>query len=294
MFQLPYSSIAPMRAEMVEIYWVLITIIVLVTVILNFFEVAEGNFNPAQIIKRAVISMILLWTFEEAINLIVGSTELIVNEIGGMSKWETIFLEMEKRMASNSPALFKFRQLIIGALNILCYITALAAYYLINVLINFTYTILYVFSPLMILAYVPASTSYITTSLYKGIFNVCSWKISWSVLGALLFKLSTVPEIQQAEGLIMQALTNLCIGVAMFKVPAFTSSLLSDGGTGFATATSSMATDYATKGAGKLLKELISPDKSKKGKGQNPMGPNENFPQSGLQPSYRNSQIQEQ
>ena len=254
MFQWLPSTVAPMRAEIVEIYWVLITIIVLATIILNFFEVAEGNFNPAQIIKRVVISMILLWTFEETINLISGVTEILIDQIGGMSKWASIFSEMEKKMASNSPALFKLRQTLIFIINIICFIAALAAYYIINVLMNFTYTILYVLSPLMILAYIPASTSYITASLYKGVFNVCSWKIMWSILGALLFNMTTVPEIQQADALLMQALVNLCIAIAMLIVPAFTSSLLSDGGTGFAAQMSSKATPPVLKKGADIAK----------------------------------------
>ncbi len=247
-----------MRAEIVEIYWVLITIIVVVTIILNFFKVAEGNFNPAQIIKRTIISMILLWTFDETINVIGTVTEAVISKIGGIENWQSTFLEAQKKLESKAPLLFKYRQLIIYILNIVCFLVSLIGYYVINVVINFVYTILYVLSPLLILAYIPESTSYITKNLYKGILNVCSWKILWSILGVLLFKLTTVPEIQQLDGLIMQALINLCIGISMLLIPFFANSLLSDGGSGMAAMMATVATSPVRRTVKGMPKKAIN------------------------------------
>ena len=111
---------------------------------------------------------------------------------------------------------------------------ALLGYYVTDVAIHFVFTVLYVLSPLMILAYVPESTAHITRNLYMGLLTVSSWKILWCLLGTLLLKLTTVPETQDWDSFIMQSLTNVCIGLSMLGIPFFTRSLLGDGLIGIA------------------------------------------------------------
>ena len=110
-----------------------------------------------------------------------------------------------------------------------CYLVALLGYYVTEVLINFAYTILYVLSPLMILAYVPQATAHITKNLYRGLLEISFWKILWCLLGILLHNLATVPEGGGWDSVLMQAMMNFCIGFSMLVIPFFAKSLLGDG-----------------------------------------------------------------
>ena len=218
-----------LRGEFVDLYWSALVVVTLVVIVLSFFKVAEGNINPRDIIKRVVFSILMLWSFDEVINAVGIVTDGLADKLGGTEGIKALYGEIKKRYAEDAPSLFNFRQMSLYAINMVCYLVALLGYYMTEVLINFAYTILYVLSPLMILAYVPQATAHITTNLYKGLLEISFWKILWCLLGVLLHKLATVPDGGGWDSVLMQAMMNFCIGFSMLAVPFFAKSLLGDG-----------------------------------------------------------------
>src|ERR1019366_6233584 len=86
------------------------------------------------------------------------------------------------------------------------------------------------------------NTASITASLYKGLIQVVTWKILWSLLGVLLLKLALDTENTGVEDYIMSIVVNLCIGVSMLFIPIFTKSLINDGLQGAATGLAAIPT----------------------------------------------------
>ena len=162
-------------------------------------------------------------------NVIGMVTDGIVEKMGGMASLDGLLSKLENTYEAQAPGMFKFRQMLLYVGSMACYAISLLGYYLTEVLINFVYTILYVLSPLLILAYVSESTAYITKNLYKGLMQVALWKILWCILGALLLKLSEFPMTGGWDNYFMQALLNLFIGISMLTIPLFTKGLLTDG-----------------------------------------------------------------
>ena len=221
----PKETAENLRSEFVEIYWALIVIVMLICIILEFFKIAEKEINPVNVLKRATISIILLWTFKDVMNLASLFTEGMIGRLGGMQGLKTLYELMAKSYQSDTPSFFKYREMFIYFLSWCAYAMGMLGYYVMTILINMAWAILYVLSPLLILAYVSEKTAYVTSSLYKGIFNVCIWKILWCVMGTLLVEFSTMPETGGWEGFFMTALTNSVIGVSMLLIPVFANSL---------------------------------------------------------------------
>ncbi len=230
------------RGNLLDLYWILIVPFTVLIIILEFFKISDKKLDPNAIIKRVVISMIMLWSFNEVINLIAEITDGIVERIGGIANLESLLEEMQNNFDKKSPGLLQFREMLVFVINIVCYLVALLGFYVTDVLIHFVFSVLYVLSPLLILCYISESTSYITKNLYKGLCHVSVWKILWSILGVLLLKLATAPQVGGWDNFFMQALMNLCIGVSMLMIPFFTRSLLSDGLQGAATGLAAAST----------------------------------------------------
>ena len=67
----------------------------------------------------------------------------------------------------------------------LLYITV----YMADTLFVFTWMMLYIFSPILIAAFVLPSTAQATKGLFQALIEVCLWKVTWSVLAALSLEL---------------------------------------------------------------------------------------------------------
>ena len=228
-----------LRSELVEVYWGLLVVVLTVAVIVEFFRIADSRIDPTDLLKRTLVSILLLWSFEYVIVIAGELTEAIVDKMGGEANLDALLEAMGERYESDAPSLFRYRDMFIYAFNLLCYALGAFGYLVMRVFSNFVYTILYVLSPLLILAYVPRQTAYITANLYKGVFNVCVWKILWFLLGTLFYELATAAGGEGWDGVFMGALMNLCIGLSMLMVPVFANSLF---GTGLsATATTMIA-----------------------------------------------------
>ena len=266
MFDWIPAAAREMRAELVELYWILLVTVTLLVVVFEFFKTGEGQLNPGGIIKRVALSIIMLWSFDETVNTIGALTDGVADRLGGTDNLKALFAEIKRSHGENSPGLFRYRQMIMYYLSAICHMIALVGYFVTDVSIHFVYTILYVLSPLMILAYVPRATSHITANLYRGILQVSLWKILWCLMGNLLFRLADVSDVGDTESMIMRPILNIIIAVSMFRIPFFASSLLGDGLLGTAKSVSQHITlpvsrgikRTSLKGVGKGGREIFS------------------------------------
>lgn len=217
------------RGNLLEIYWVLILPLVLLLIVVEFFRIPEKNIGAGNIIKRAAISMLLLASFDEVVNLIAIVSDGVTEKIEGATKLMNLMDTLKDKYTEYQGSVFDLRESIIFFFNLLAYIIAYLGVFVSNALIHFVFGILYCISPLMILMYCSERTSFICSNLYKGLLSVMSWKILWSILGVLLLKLATSSEVGNWENVFTSIIINLCIGVSMLLIPFFAKSLLSDG-----------------------------------------------------------------
>lgn len=235
-----------------ELYWILLVPFTVFIIILEFFKFPEENPNVGDIIKRVVISIILLISFDQCINAIAMVGDGVTERIQGVSQLWDLMKHLEDTYKDSEVSWLKFREAVIFILNLLSYIIAYVGVFVANVLVHFVWSVLYVCSPLMILMYVSKRTSFVTSNLYKGLINVVVWKILWSILGVMLLKLATSPAVDNWDNFLTTILVNLCIGLSMLFIPFTTKSLISDGMASAASALAAAPT-YAT---GKVVSEV--------------------------------------
>ena len=241
-----------LNANIRELYWILIIPFTLLIIILEFFKIPDRNPNVADILKRVVISILLLISFDFVINTIAMVGDGVTERIQGITKLQDLMKHLEENYQDTEVSWLKFREAVIFVLNLLSYIIAYVGVFVANVLVHFVWSVLYVCSPLMILMYISRSTSFVTTNLYKGLINVVTWKVLWSILGVMLLKLATSPAVGSWDNFLTTILVNLCIGLSMLFIPFTTKSLISDG---MSSAASALAA-APTLATGKVVKEV--------------------------------------
>ena len=250
MFQNLVEIARELRSELVGVYWVLIVPLIVLLVIFEFFKEDQQPLNVVDILRRTVISVLLLVSFEEVMNTIAYIGDGILAKLSLKNNLWHVLSNLGPTKEKVSNDWFNLREHVLYALSVLAYIIAYLGFFLAEALTHFVWTILYIVSPLMILAYIPRQTAQITSNLYQGLFKVLLWKLLWTILGALLLKLAMEPQYSGLEDYLQSIVMNLCIGLSMLFIPIAAKSIINDGINGAASAIAvlpAMATAQAIK-----------------------------------------------
>ena len=252
MFEFLKGVGSELRGELMEVYWVLLVPFVVFLLILELIKSESPNVK--EIIRRILISVLLLMTFDMAIDAIATIGDAVTERIDGLNKLSEVMERLAPSMNPNS-SMFSLRDTAMYVFSLAAYLIAYVGFFTATALTHFIWTILYICSPLMILMYVSPKTSNITMSLYKGLIQVVVWKVLYSILGVLLLKLALQTELNAdttgLEDYLLAMVVNLCIGISMLFIPIATRSLIGDGLNSLAS-TLAMAPALAAAGSVKL------------------------------------------
>ncbi len=236
------------RAEMVQMYWILIIPLMIVCALIILAKGGEESGAGAKLLKRTMLSIIILLLFEDCMNVIALVADGIAEKINGLAQLKAVLEQTGKVIQAQEAGWLEFRQWVIFLINFFAYCVAYLGFFIAEAVIHFVWAILYIASPLMILMFVSEKTAFVTANLFKGLINVATWKVLWSILAVLLLKLMTTPQVGGAENFLTSAIVNLCVGISMLFVPFATKSLIGDGMTGVA----NMAAGFSAGLIGKL------------------------------------------
>ncbi len=218
-----------LRGNLIEIYWLSIVPLTLMLIIFEFFKLPEKEPDALKVIKRAAISMILLISFDEVIHTIAVVGDGIVAAISPKPHINQVLDEVWNHIQTIELSWHKFKETIIWVFSLLSFIFAYLGAFIADALVHFCWAILFVLSPLMILAYIPEATAKIATGLYRSLCTVMAWKILWCVLGVILLKFTVHAPINEGDNYnaILLIVINLFIGISMLFVPIATKAFLS-------------------------------------------------------------------
>lgn len=258
MFEQLFIHAKTIHSQMVQVYWIMLPALVAFLLVLEMLKGQGQSPNANEIVRRTVISILLLISFGFVVNTIAMLSDGITARIDQTQNlWETI-KHMGPNSQGESDGLFDMRGHVVYFFSIGAYLIAYIGFFASVALMNFVWAILYVCAPLMILCYIPPITAGIVGNLYRGLVSVATWKILWTLLGSLLLKLSITPKDAGIDNVFLSMVMNLLIGVSMLLIPLFTKSLIGDGlqsaSAALATAPGLMATKaltLATKTMGK-------------------------------------------
>lgn len=232
-----FSQLSPLmqnlHAEFVRIYFLMLPGFFALAVCIQWFKSASGAVDFLDILKRALVSTLLLIAFPEISQAIVSIADGIAERIDQVDSLQAILdmasQKIETYSFSAKDFLLAFDDLFIALLTFVSYWILLFARYLNIVMYNFFWIFLIVVSPLLLLFNLFKGTSHITVNLFKSMIEVASWKIVWAILGAMLTSLSFGKMYTIEGSYITLTLMNFVIALAMIATPLIVRSLVGSG-----------------------------------------------------------------
>ena len=232
-FDLLGSLAKNLHQEFVRIYYLLLPVFFALSLVMAWFKSPAGGPDFINTLKRAVVSTLLLVAFPDVADAILLITDGITEKIESMSGIDAV-LKMAKEKSegytlSPTSLLIQFNDLIIATLSFLSYIVLYVARYVTIAMYHFYWIFFLISAPLLLLFNLFEGTSVVAKNLFKGMIEVASWKVAWSILGAMLTALA-YGDAYKADGNYLTVIVmNFVIAYAMFKVPAAVSSLSGSG-----------------------------------------------------------------
>ncbi|HAR43303.1 MAG TPA: hypothetical protein DCS07_11855 [Bdellovibrionales bacterium] len=232
-FELLGSLTQNLHQEFVRIYYLMLPVFFALAVAVAWFRSPQGSIEFLDVLKRALISTLLLVAFPDISRAILFIADGITERIDALNSLDTMIrMAQEKAQGySLSPTsiLLQFNDLIIATLSFLSYIVLYVARYLTIAMYHFFWIFFMVSAPLLLLFNMFRSTSQITANLFKGMIEVASWKIVWAILGAMLSALS-FGNAYRAEGNYLTLMVmNFVIATAMLATPLIVRSIVGSG-----------------------------------------------------------------
>lgn len=232
-FELLGSLMKDLHQEFVGMYYLMLPVFFALAVVVAWFKSPQGSPEFLDILKRAVISSLLLAAFPEISKAILFIAEGITERIDQMSGIDSVIkmaqAKSETYSMSLSSALLQFNDLLIATLSFLSYMLLYIARYLMIALYHFFWTFFIVSAPLLLLFNLFSGTEQITVNLFKGMIEVASWKIVWAILGAMLTALSFGNAYQTEGNYLTLIVMNFVIAIAMLMTPMLVRSLVGSG-----------------------------------------------------------------
>ena len=245
-FGLLGSLMRDLHQEFVRIYYLMLPVFFCLSVAVTWVRSPQGSIEFLDVLKRAVISTVLLAAFPEISSAIIYIADGIAEKVDQLQGLDT-FLRMaqEKAMSftfAKNTLLLQFPDLLISLLAFVSYLILYIARYLTIAMYHFYWIFYMVSAPLLLLFNLFPSTSQVTSNLFRGMIEVACWKIVWAILGAMLAALSFGNAYQVEGNYLTLMVMNFVIAVSMLMTPAIVKSLV---GSGFHSMAPKVATDAA-------------------------------------------------
>lgn len=172
-------------------FFPLITLFLGLGVVLEFFKLPLGSMPSfGTLVGRAIVASILLYAYPEISNAIADVVDAISSQLGSLNDFNMVLAKMGDKLKDLTWSWVSFKDSIIGILSYLSFFLLYISVYAIQAFMIFSWTLLFVFSPLLIALFVIPGTAMATKALFQSLIEVGLWKVTWSVLATLLWSLA--------------------------------------------------------------------------------------------------------
>ncbi|CAN5418238.1 hypothetical protein BH10BDE1_BH10BDE1_28050 [soil metagenome] len=169
-------------------FYAFVLFLFLLGVFFQYFQWPLGHTPSfAPLIGRVFVAALLLHAYPEISNLVADVADAMANRLGDLNQFSLVqkrYSEVWDQMSWNWVSV---KDTISMAITYCCFYLLFFSVYLSDAFFLYTWTLLYVFSPLLIALYILPATASATTALFRSLIEVACWKIVWAVLATLLW-----------------------------------------------------------------------------------------------------------
>lgn len=232
-FNLMGSLMRDLHHEFVRMYYLMLPVFFCLSIAITWLRSPGNSLDFVDVLKRAMISTLLLAAFPEISQAIIFVADGIAEKIDSMNTLDAV-IQMAKEKSESYPAgassiLLGFNDLLMAVLTFLSFLILFIARYLMIAMYHFFWVFYMVSAPLLLLFNLFPATGNITANLFRGMIEVACWKIVWAILGAMLASLSFGDAYKTEGAYVTIVVMNFVIAIAMLATPLFVKSLGSQG-----------------------------------------------------------------
>lgn len=249
-FNLMGTLMRELHQEFVRMYYLMLPVFFCLSIAVTWMRSSGGSLEFVDILRRAVISTLLLAAFPEISRAIVFIADGVAEKIDSMNTLDAV-IQMAKEKSDSYPAgtsgiLLGFNDLLMATLSFLSFLILYVARYLMIAMYHFFWVFYIVSAPLLLLFNLFPSTGNITANLFRGMIEVACWKIVWAILGAMLASLAFGDSYKAEGSYVTIIVMNFVIAIAMLATPLFVKSLGSQGAQAMSSGLAQQATAAMT------------------------------------------------
>ena len=218
-----------------NLFYGLVTVFLCLGIFLEYFKWPLGGIPAFPVlVGRVLVATLLLHSYSEVSNTLADAVDALSNQLGDLNQLNVVVGKMGDKLGQFSLSWLSVKDTIVQVISFVTFFLLYIAVHGVQAFMLYTWTLLYVFSPLLIALYVLPSTAGATKALYRSLIEVSCWKIVLSVLATLLwsFALSNINQPDQNVPFATVIFLNLILAGSMLLTPMVVHALA---GSGFAT-----------------------------------------------------------
>lgn len=180
-------------------FYLLITTLLLVGVVVEYFRLPLGRMPSfGVLVGRVLIAVILLQSYPTVTNTIAELSDGLSKQVGDLNKFDIIRDKLGQRFSQMTLSWLSVKE---SVTIVMCYVVFVLfhfSYYMAEAFLLYSWTLLYIFSPILIALFVVPATASATGALYRSLIEISLWKPVWAVSATLLWSLS-LSEINKPQ-----------------------------------------------------------------------------------------------
>lgn len=215
-----------------SLFYSIVVLLLGLGVILSFFKMSLGQVPEFMtLVGRAVLAAFILAALPEIMNTLADITDQLSRDVGQLNNFKLVVSRLGEKVGTLSFSWVSVKDSVLLIVSYLTFFILYVSVYVADAMYLLTWTLLYVFSPLLIAAFTLPSTAAATKGLFQALIEVCLWKICWSVLAALLwsFALSQINDPQYEVDFLTAIVLNLMLAFSVLLTPTVVRSLVKGG-----------------------------------------------------------------
>ncbi|MBL7555111.1 MAG: hypothetical protein JNM24_04750 [Bdellovibrionaceae bacterium] len=215
-----------------NMFYIVVATLLMLGVLLEYFKLPLGGIPQAPIlVGRAIIACLILAALPEIMNTLSDITDAVSAEIGDLNNFKLVLSRMGDKLGELSWSWVSFKESVILLISFLTFFVLYITVHLADSLYLYTWMLLYIMAPILIALFVLPATASATKGLFRSLFEVCSWKIMWSVLSALLwsFALSDINKPETEVSFLSVIVLNLMLAFSILMTPMISRLLFNAG-----------------------------------------------------------------
>ena len=241
------------------LFYGLVTLFLCLGVFIEYFKWPLGGTPSFSVlIGRSLVAALMLQTYPEVSNTLAEVADGLARQIGDMNQFKIVLSKMGDHLGTLTWSWVSVRETVTMVISFVTFFLLYFSIHVVQAFLLYAWTLLYVFSPVLIALFVLPATASATKAMYRTLIEMSCWKIVWSVLAALLWStaLSDINQPGHQISFITAICFNLILAGSLLLTPMVVHSLAESGLSGMAKTVGAIAVGAATFSPGKVASTL--------------------------------------